>query len=72
MNLHLYDRAHAQVMEPWMRETSLVKALADTTADISRHRCDESKRAGHDIGWDRAVVDWTMRFGHGLREGARR
>lgn len=55
-----------------MRETRLVKALTHATEDIRRHKWFESQRVGHDIGWDRAVVDWTLRFGHGLEEDATR
>lgn len=66
MTPHIHYRKKARSMEPWMHETRLVQALTHATADICRHRCSESEKAGHDIGWDRAVVDWTMRFGHDL------
>lgn len=64
MTPHMYQRTKARTMEPWMHETRLVQALTHATADICRHRLCESEKAGHDIGWDRAVVDWTLRFGH--------
>lgn len=55
-----------------MHQTRLMKALEHAHDDICRHKWFESERAGHDIGWDRAVVDWTLRYGHGLEDAVER
>ena len=30
--------------------------------EINKHKWYESERAGYDIGWARAVIDWTFKF----------
>jgi len=32
--------------------------------EIQLHKWYESEKAGHDIGWERATVDWMIRFGN--------
>lgn len=32
-------------------------------SEILLHKWYESEKAGHDIGWDRAAVDWMIRHG---------
>lgn len=50
----------------WLENTRLVQALEGIEGEILLHKWYESERAGHDIGWDRAVVDWTIRCGRRL------
>lgn len=33
-------------------------------SEILLHKWYESEKAGHDIGWERASVDWMIRHGH--------
>jgi hypothetical protein len=54
-------------LEPWIQRTRLVQALVRVRGEIRTHKWCESEKAGHDIGWDRAVVDWTLHDGHRLR-----
>ena len=35
--------------------------------DVLLHKWYESERAGHDIGWDRAFVDWNLRVSADFR-----
>ncbi|NCC51732.1 MAG: DUF4032 domain-containing protein [Spartobacteria bacterium] len=28
--------------------------------DVNRHKWFQSEKAGHDVGWDQAVVDWQV------------
>ena len=30
--------------------------------EIYKHKWYESERAGHDIGFQKAVIDWTLKF----------
>jgi hypothetical protein len=43
--------------------SKLVEHARAIHADIELHKWYESERAGHDIGWERAVVDWLCK-GH--------
>ena len=45
----------------WLEETSLFQHWSAMKQDILRHKWCESEKAGHDIGWDRASVDWMVR-----------
>jgi len=53
--------------EQWVRETRLFRRWEQVKREINKHKWYESEKAGHDIGWDRAAVDWMMR--HGPRDG---
>jgi hypothetical protein len=60
------DRADA-----WAERTQLYRALTDIETEIMAHRWAESHKTGHEIDWDRAVVDWTIRHGHRLSKKRR-
>ena len=49
--------------DQWVKTTRLVRQWEDMKREISLHKYYESEKAGHDIGWDRAKVDWMIRFG---------
>jgi len=36
--------------------------------EILRHKWIESERAGHDIGFERALIDWTIKHRSAWRE----
>lgn len=62
----------------WVGDTRLVRAWNAMKQEILRHKWIESERAGTDIGWDRAFVDWTnrhqrdfLRSFEGIRRAAR-
>jgi hypothetical protein len=39
----------------------LVRCFAAQREEILRHKWYESEKAGHDIGFDRAQTDWTLK-----------
>jgi hypothetical protein len=45
-----------------LEETSFYKEFLAEKEEINKHKWYESERAGHDIGFARALIDWTMRF----------
>lgn len=47
----------------WLRQTALYRVWSDMKQEILLHKWYESERAGFDIGWDRAAVDWMVRYG---------
>ena len=52
-----------QSIDGWVGQTRLVQQWEEMKKEILLHKWYESERAGHDIGWERASVDWMIRFG---------
>jgi hypothetical protein len=62
-----FDRSNADtdaIADCWVRNTLLFRRWEDMKRDILLHKWYESERAGHDIGWERAVVDYMVRVRH--------
>ena len=57
-------RAGDRPADHWVSNTRLFREWEDTKQEILTHKWYESEKAGHDIGWERAAVDWLVRFGH--------
>jgi len=51
--------------DQWVRNTRLFRRWEEMKQQIQLHKWYESEKAGHDIGWERATVDWMIRFGGG-------
>ncbi len=49
--------------DQWVRNTRLFRQWEGMKQEIQLHKWYESEKAGHDIGWERATVDWMIRFG---------
>lgn len=45
-----------------LEETSFYKEFQAQREEIMKHKWYESERAGHDIGFARALIDWTLKF----------
>jgi hypothetical protein len=45
----------------WIERSLLVRRWRAMKQDVLLHKWYESERAGRDIGWDRALVDWNLR-----------
>ncbi|MCS6771682.1 MAG: DUF4032 domain-containing protein [Kiritimatiellae bacterium] len=50
-------------VEAWVRRTLVVQQWERIKQEILLHKWYESERAGYDIGWERASVDWLVRYG---------
>ncbi len=50
----------------WVNQTLLVKKRIAVRREIERHKWIESEKAGYDIGWDRASLDWMLRHSSGF------
>ena len=48
----------------WVKNSRLFQEWDRIKNEILMHKWYESEKAGHDIGWERASVDWLIRFGH--------
>jgi len=51
-------------VDPWIKNSSLFQEWDKIKGEILDHKWYESEKAGYDIGWERASVDWLIRFGH--------
>ena len=47
----------------WLKNTLLFRQWEDMKQEILLHKWYESERAGYDIGWERAAVDWMIKYG---------
>ena len=45
----------------WVRQSRLFQHWESIKQDILLHKWYESEKAGYDIGWERACVDWMIR-----------
>jgi hypothetical protein len=43
-------------------DTSLYKEFLAMKEEVMKHKWYESEKAGYDIGFARALMDWTIRF----------
>jgi hypothetical protein len=45
-----------------VRNSSLYKEFLAERAEILRHKWIESEKAGFDIGFERAMIDWIVKY----------
>ena len=56
------EAGETQHFDEWARKTSLFREWQEMKEDVLRHKWFESEKAGHDVGWDRALVDYNLRI----------
>ncbi len=49
--------------DAWIERSSLFREWDEMKQEILKHKWYESEKVGHDIGWDRASMDWLIRHG---------
>ena len=42
------------------QNSSLYKNYKDEVEEINKHKWIESEKAGYDIGWNKALIDWDQ------------
>ena len=55
-----------------VRNSSLYKEFLAEQAEILRHKWIESEKAGFDIGFERALMDWIVKYRSAWRERRQR
>ncbi len=50
------------------KESLLYKEFLAEREEILRHKWIESEKAGHDIGFEKALLDWIVRYRANWRE----
>ena len=63
MQKHLHNSERSDIDACWLRNTLIFRQWESMKSEILLHKWYESEKAGHDIGWDRAAVDWMIRYG---------
>jgi hypothetical protein len=56
----------------FVKNSVLYKEFLAEREEILRHKWIESEKAGHDIGFERALLDWIMKFRSTWREQRQR
>ncbi len=51
----------------WVQKTSLYREFLAEREEIMKHKWLESEKAGHDIGFERALVEWVSKYRTGWR-----
>jgi hypothetical protein len=51
-----------------VRNSTLYREFLAEREEILRHKWIESEKAGYDIGFEKALLDWVMRHRGGWRE----
>lgn len=54
-----------------MKQSSLYQEFLAEREEILRHKWIESERLGHDIGFERALLDWIRKHREGWRSARR-
>jgi len=45
-----------------IKNTSLYKEFMAQREEVLKHKWYESEKAGHDVGFNQALIDWTIKF----------
>ena len=45
-----------------VQDTSLYKEFVAQREEILKHKWYESEKAGHDIGFSHALIDWALKY----------
>lgn len=61
------DTPHAEGTN-LVRNSTLYREFIAEREEILRHKWIESEKAGRDIGFEKALLDWVMRHRSGWRE----
>jgi hypothetical protein len=68
---HQMDNPHAEGAN-LVRNSTLYREFIAEREEILRHKWIESEKAGRDIGFEKALLDWVMRHRSGWRESRAR
>ena len=48
--------------DEWVKNSSLYREFLAEREEIMKHKWIESQKAGHDIGFEAALIDWIMKY----------
>ena len=61
MNTNLAMGASSEDQQPFVKNSALYKEFMAEREEILKHKWIESEKAGADIGFERALLDWIMK-----------
>lgn len=64
-----HEAADSSDDRDWVKNSSLYQEFLAERDEIMRHKWIESEKAGHDIGFERALMDWITMHRANWRKG---
>ena len=61
----------SQTSREFVKQSSLYQEFLAEREEILRHKWIESEKVGHDIGFERALLDWIVKYRAGWRKQRR-
>ena len=68
MNTNLAMGASSEDQPPFVKNSALYKEFMAEREEILKHKWIESEKAGADIGFERALLDWIMKHRSNWRQ----
>jgi hypothetical protein len=68
MNTNLAMGASSEDQQPFVKNSALYKEFMAEREEILKHKWIESEKAGADIGFERALLDWIMKHRSSWRQ----
>jgi hypothetical protein len=68
MNTNLTMGASSEDQQPFVKNSALYKEFMAEREEILKHKWIESEKAGADIGFERALLDWIMKHRSNWRQ----
>jgi hypothetical protein len=68
MNTNLAMGASSEDQQPFVKNSALYKEFMAEREEILKHKWIESEKAGADIGFERALLDWIMKHRSNWRQ----
>ena len=68
MNTNLAMGASSEDQQPFVKNSALYKEFMAEREEILKHKWIESERAGADIGFEKALLDWIVRHRSNWRQ----
>ena len=65
------ESGHRREAHAWLKNTTLYQEYLAERDEILRHKWIESEKAGFDIGFDAALIDWVTNYRTGWRRARR-
>jgi hypothetical protein len=68
MNTNLAMLASSEDQQPFVKNSALYKEFMAEREEILKHKWIESEKAGADIGFEKALLDWIVRHRSNWRQ----
>ena len=68
MNTNLAMGASSEDQQPFVKNSALYKEFMAEREEILKHKWIESEKAGADIGFEKALLDWIMKHRSNWRQ----